>query len=231
MGSSYTDLMADWPPPAANWCWISGESHHFTKPTASLICASVVQVVSTKGCPPICDVRLILPSAPRSARRHAEHQLVGDLGRLGIERGFAEADPVDVHGHLAFTEQLVRHEDVHGAGLDHRRHVLEHAQEMLHALDGLLGVHDAFGMSGRSLGFIPDAAAMLPDERVDRARREVVALAGLIGDAVEIVVEHLAGELVALLALEELADMLERRSSPCRRFLRRCRAASRCTSP
>src|SRR5688572_2866531 len=64
LGSEYTDLMADWPPAAANWGWISGDSHHFTNSTASLIWASVVQVVSTKGWPPMLDQRTILPSLP-----------------------------------------------------------------------------------------------------------------------------------------------------------------------
>src|SRR5688572_7455975 len=56
--------MADWPPAAANWCWMFDDSHHFTNSTASLICASVVQVVNTKGWPPILDQRTSLPSAP-----------------------------------------------------------------------------------------------------------------------------------------------------------------------
>src|SRR5262245_3360950 len=62
-GSEYTDLTADWPPAAANWCWMSDDSHHFTNSTASLIWDSVVQVVSTKGWPPMFDQRTILPSA------------------------------------------------------------------------------------------------------------------------------------------------------------------------
>src|SRR5687768_6621036 len=40
------------------------DSHHFTNSTASLIWASVVQVVSTKGWPPMLDQRTSLPSAP-----------------------------------------------------------------------------------------------------------------------------------------------------------------------
>ncbi len=50
---------------------------------------------------------------------------------------------------------------------------------------------------------------MLPDEGVDLPRDEVVGLAGLIGDPVEVVVERLAGEHLALLAHEELAHLLE----------------------
>src|SRR5215207_8370505 len=65
-------------------------------------------------------------------------------------------------------------------------------------------------MSLGLLGLVPDVAAILPDEAVDLHGIHVVSLTGLIGDAIEIIVERLAGELVALLAHEELADLLER---------------------
>jgi hypothetical protein len=100
-------------------------------------------------------------------------------------------------------------EDVHGAGLGHRRHVLDQAQVLFERGDSFRRVDDAFGLAVRRLGFIPGVAAHLPDEAVDLHRREVVALAGLIGDSVEIVFGRSAGEHVALLALEELADVLE----------------------
>jgi hypothetical protein len=49
----------------------------------------------------------------------------------------------------------------------------------------------------------------LPDQAVDLHRREVVALARLEGDSVEVVLRRLAGQHLALLAAEELADILE----------------------
>src|SRR5687767_11048527 len=60
------------------------------------------------------------------------------------------------------------------------------------------------------LGFVPDIAAILPDEAVDLHGIHVVGLAGLIGDSIEIVIERLAGEHVALLAHEKLAHLLPR---------------------
>ena len=80
---------------------------------------------------------------------------------------------------------------------------------LLERLDGFRRVHDAFSLALGRLGFIPGVAAHLPDEAVDLHGREVVALAGLIGDSVEIVLGRLAGEHVALLAHEEFADIAE----------------------
>ena len=59
------------------------------------------------------------------------------------------------------------------------------------------------------LGLVPDVSAVLPDEAVHLHGREVVRLAGLERDSVEVVIQGLAGELFALLALEELAEILE----------------------
>ena len=70
-------------------------------------------------------------------------------------------------------------------------------------------VHNTFSLAFWRLGFIPGIAAHLPDEAVDLHRREVVALAGLEGDAVEIVLGWRACEHVALLPLEEFADIPE----------------------
>src|SRR3954471_21306736 len=41
---------------------MSEDNHHFTNSTASLICESEVQVVSTKGWPPMLDHLTFLPS-------------------------------------------------------------------------------------------------------------------------------------------------------------------------
>src|SRR5258707_14799124 len=56
--------MALWPPAWANFSWVSLDSHHLQKSTASLVTASLFQVVMMKGWPPMLDQRIILPSAP-----------------------------------------------------------------------------------------------------------------------------------------------------------------------
>ena len=117
-----------------------------------------------------------------------------DLREFRRDRGLAEADPLDDPGDLAFAEQLVDLEDVHGAGLDHRRHVLGQREVVLQRRDRDVGIDDADGLALGLHGLVPDAAAVLPDEAVDLHAGEVVALTGLVGDPVEIVVQGLAAQ-------------------------------------
>ena len=140
-------------------------------------------------------------------RVHGEVHPVVHLRGLRRDRGLAEPDPLQDPGHLAFPEQLVDLEDVHGPGLDHRGHVLEERQVVLERLDGGRRVHHPFGLRVGGLGLVPDVRSVLPDEGVDLHGREVVALARLVGDPVEIVLEGLPGELVTGRPAEELAEV------------------------
>jgi len=102
----------------------------------------------------------------------------------GIEHRLAEADPVDNRANLALHEEVLDHEDVHLSGLSNGRHVFEHGEVMLHCFDGDVRIHNPFGLGFGSGRLIPDRAAILPDECIRLHGREVVAFAGLIGDAV-----------------------------------------------
>ena len=152
--------MADWPPAAANWCWMSGDSHHFTKSTASLICASVVQVVSTKGWPPILDQRTILPSAPLVPGIMPKTSLSATFEVFGS----SEASPKPIQSMFMATLPS------RNSSSDLKMSMVpvlttggmycDQAQIMLERLDGLRRVHDAFGLALRRLGLVPDVAAI-----------------------------------------------------------------------
>ena len=70
-------------------------------------------------------------------------------------------------------------------------------------------VHDANGVGVGLLRLVPYVAPVLPQELVGRCRKEVVSLADLEFDAIEIVVGRFAGQHVALLTHEEFADIPE----------------------
>ncbi len=132
-----------------------------------------------------------------------------DDGGVGIEHGLAQPHPVDDGRHLALHEQLLDDEDVHLPGAGHGRHVLDEVEIMLEGLDRDVGIDHALGLAVGCQGLVPDRAAILPDEGVDLHGREVVALTGLVRDAVEVVVGDAVTQGFAGGAAEELADIAE----------------------
>ena len=143
--------------------------------------------------------RCILPSGPRRPGCWAKATLSATFEVCRADRALGEADPLDHPGDLALAEQLVGLEDVHGAGLDHRRHVL--GQREVAARAPSIASGELTTPSACPSGALVSSQMLAPCCQMNAVHLhdgEVVVLAGLVGDAVEVVVERLAGQLVAL---------------------------------